>query len=387
MPQKMSQQTKNELLGKLRSRYARAGKKHKSKILDQVQDLVGLHRKSAIRALTRQPQLAISVPTMIGRPLTYDPEELVPVLRPIWLAAQQPCGRRLVAMLPDWIPAYEEDHKRLGSDVRQALLKASAATLDRLLQPLRVQFGRGPGGTKPGSLLRQEIPIRGGLWEEDKPGWLEVDTVALCGGRLDDQHSWMLDCVDICTHWVEMRGLENRSQERTLAQLQDIERQLPFAWLGMDSDNGGEFLNWHVVHWCAQRARPVRMTRARPYHKNDNAHVEQRNYTHVREWFGYERYENPAVVPLINQLCTGALGQLLNYFMATMKLLRKEQVGSRIKRIYGKAQTPYARLIASDAVTTAKKAELERQRQKLNPLSLAREVQKQLKHIDQCRRA
>jgi hypothetical protein len=376
----VSRQAREEVLQRWRRRYAQAGKQHKGKLLDEAVALFGYHRKAAIRVLggTTSPK---QVPAVLGRPAKYDPEKLLPVLKVIWLSSQQPCGKLLRAALPEWVPAYEQDHRRLDADVRRGLLEASAATLDRLLAPLRVKYRRGPGGTKPGSLLRQEIPIRGSLWEENKPGWLEVDTVALCGGRLDDEHAWMLDGVDICTSWVEVRALADRSQHSTLEQLKDIEARLPFALLGLDSDNGGEFLNRHVVRWCQQRTRPVYLTRARPYHKDDNAHVEQKNWTHVRQWFGYERYDNPAVVPLINELTRGAWGQLVNFFCPTMKLERKERVGSRIKRVYGPAQTPYARVLASNHVSEQSKRKLGELKSRLNPLALARQVERELKTI------
>lgn len=234
------------------------------------------------------------------------------MLKPIWFAAFQPCGSRLAALLPEWLPAYEHDHRRLDADVRRSLLSASARTLDRLLAPLRATLRR-RGGTRPGSLLRQSIPVRG-TWEEQGAGWLEIDTVALCGGTLDDRHAWMLDAVDIRTDWTEVRALANRSQACTLAQFKDLEASLPFALRGVDSDNGGEFINHHFVAWLHHRQPPVLFTRSRPYHKNDNAHVEQRNWTHVRQHFGYERYDNPAVVPLLNELCRGCLGRLHNHF-------------------------------------------------------------------------
>jgi hypothetical protein len=225
------------------------------------------------------------------------------VLKPIWFAALQPCGSRLAALLPEWLPAYEADQRRLDADLREAILAVSRRTLDRLLAPLRVTLQR-RGGTRPGSLLRQSIPIRG-PWDEEGAGWLEVDTVALCGGWLDDRHAWMLDGVDIRTDWTEQRAVENRGQHATLAQLRDVEASLPFPRRGLDSDNGGEFSNHHVVAWLQERPRPVLFTRSRPYRKNDNAHVEQRNWTHVRQHFGYERYDDPAVVLLINALCWG----------------------------------------------------------------------------------
>jgi hypothetical protein len=224
--------------------------------------------------------------------------------------------------------------------------------------------------------LRQSIPIRGG-WTEEGPGWLELDTVALCGGALDDLHLWMLDAVDIRTAWVELRALENRGQHCTLAQIGDLEASLPFALLGVDSDNGGEFINHHLVAYLGQRQKPVLFTRSRPYQKNDNAHVEQRNWTHVRQHFGYERYDNPAVTPLINALCKGPLGQLLNHFLPTHQLREKRRVGKRVVRRYGPAQTPYARVLVASGVTKPKQAELRREHARLNPFQLAREVERQ----------
>jgi hypothetical protein len=300
-------------------------------------------------------------------------------LKPIWLTAFQPCGVRLHALLPEWLDAYEADHPRLGTDLRQSLLAASARTLDRLVQPLRVQAAR-RGGTRPGSLLRQSIPI-GGEWAEEGPGWLELDTVALCGGPLDDRHVWMLDAVDIRTDWGELRALENRSQHCTLAQIRDLEASLPFPLLGVDSDNGGEFINHHLVAYLGQRKKPVLFTRARPYRKNDNAHLEQRNWTRVRQHFGCERYDNPAVVVLINALGKGPLGQLLNHFLPTQQLREKRRVAQRVVRVDGPAQTPYARVLAAREVRRATKARLRAEHARLNPFQLAREVERQQKTI------
>ncbi len=378
----MSKKTKDEVLGRLRRRYATAGKEHKIKLLNQAVELLGYHRKAAIRAL-RQPRAktVISEPNLVlGRPKTYHPETLVPILKPIWFSAFQPCGSRFHALLPEWLPAYELDQRRIDPDLRQCLLQASARTLDRLIAPLRVGLAR-RGGTRPGSLLRQSIPIRG-AWTEEGPGWLEMDTVAMCGGALDDKHLWMLDGVDIRTDWTELRALENRGQACTLRQIAHLEANLPFSLLGLDSDNGGEFINHHLVAYLEQRPKPVFFTRGRPYKKNDNARVEQRNWTHVRQQFGYERYDNPAVAPLINQLCVGALGQLLNHFLPTHLLKEKRRNGNRTVRVYGPALTPYTRVLAASEVTAAKKAELQKLHQQLNPFALAREVERQKKTID-----
>lgn len=380
----MSKSTRNEMLQKLRRRYHTAGKEHKGKLLDQAQELLGYHRKSAIRALAQTP-VERGPMILTGRPIHYDPGLLLPWLRPIWQATDYACGRRLEAMLPEWIPAFEQHEQRLPTEVREKLLLASGRTLDRLLSPLRLAGG-GRSLTRPGTLLRQQIPIRGSVWEEGKAGWLEVDTVALCGGSVAGEFVWMLDGVDYATTWVEMRAMWGRGQQGTLAALQDLEASLPFALLGLDSDNGGEFLNHHVLHWLQKRLHPVFMTRSRPYKKDDNAHVEQKNWTHIRQCFGYQRHDNPAVVEPINTLVKGAYGQLLNYFHASLKLDRKERTAGKVRRIYGEAQTPLARVLASDEVSAATKERLRRHKASLNPFALKRTVDQSLKTIAGMRR-
>lgn len=380
----MRQTTRGEVLEKLRRRYRNAGAVHKRKLLDQAQELLGYHRKAAIRSL-RAPTVVRGPRIITGRPVMYEPALLERWLRPIWAATDYACGRRLEAMLPEWIPAYEAHERRLPAEARDKLLGASARTLDRLLEPLRGEGG-GRSLTRPGTLLRHQIPIRGSVWEEGKAGWLEVDTVALCGGSVAGEFVWMLDGVDYATRWVEVRAMWGRGQAGTLAALRDLEVSLPFALLGLDSDNGGEFLNYHVLNWLQKRARPVFMTRSRPYKKDDNAHVEQKNWTHIRQCFGYERHDNPEVVEPINVLVKGAYGQLLNYFHASLKLERKERSQGRIKRIYGPAQTPLARVLASSDVTAETKRRLQQEKARLNPFALKREMDRSLKKIAALRR-
>lgn len=381
----ISQTTRQEVLKKLRRRYQGAGAEHKAKLLDQAQALLGYHGKAAIRSL-RAPTVE-PVPRIIsGRPVSYEPRVLLPWLRPIWQGTDYACGRRLAAMLPEWIPAYEQHERRMPGEVREKLLSASGRTLDRLLEPLR---GAGAGRclTRPGSLLRHQIPIRGSVWEEGKAGWLEVDTVALCGGSVAGEFVWMLDGVDYATTWVELRAMWGRGQAGTLVALRDVEASLPFDLLGLDSDNGGEFLNYHVLSWLQKRPRPVFMTRSRPYKKDDNAHVEQKNWTHIRQCFGYERHDNPEVVELINALVKGAYGQLLNYFHASLKLERKERIEGRLRRVYGEPQTPLARVLASAQVKPQTKRRLEQEKARLNPFALKQSVARSLKAIASLRQA
>jgi hypothetical protein len=385
MDKTMSQETREQVMTKLRRRYANAGLEHKKKLLNQAQELLGYHRKSAIRALRAAP--VERGPLIItGRPVTYEPGVLLPFLRPIWQATEYACGRRLVAMLPEWLPAYEAHERKVPGEVREKLLAASGRTLDRLLAPLRLRGG-GRSLTRPGTLLRQQIPIRGRVWETDKAGWLEVDTVALCGGSVAGEFVWMVDGVDQATTWVEVRAMWGRGQAGTLTALQDVEASLPFNLLGLDSDNGGEFLNYHVMRWLQQRERPVFMTRSRPYKKDDNAHVEQKNWTHVRQTFGYERHDNPAVVEVINRLAKGAYGQLRNYFHASLKLEDKAHKGGRIQRLYGAAQTPLARVLASVEVTAPTKQRLRQEKAGLNPFALKLAVDRSLKEIATLRQA
>ena len=377
--------TRREVLKKLRRRYERAGAEHKRKLLDQAQELLGYHRKAAIRSL-RAPMVEPAPRMISGRPVSYEPRVLLPWLRPIWQATDYACGRRLAAMLPEWVPAYEQHERKMPGEVREKLLSASGRTLDRLLEPLRGQ-GAGRSLTRPGTLLRHQIPIRGSVWEEGKAGWLEVDTVALCGGSVAGEFVWMLDGVDYATTWVELRAMWGRGQVGTLAALRDVEASLPFELLGLDSDNGGEFLNYHVLRWLQKRSRPVFMTRSRPNKKDDNAHVEQKNWTHIRQCFGYERHDNPEVVELINALVKGAYGQLLNYFHASLKLESKEFIDGRLKRVYGEPQTPLARVLASAEVRPQTKRRLEQEKARLNPFALKQSVVRSLKAIASLRQA
>ena len=382
MDETMSTTTKTEIMVKMRRRYLTAGMEHKGKLIDEAVCLFGYHRKAAIRALNGTVPKRLSIVT--GRPREYEAGELLPVLRKIWHAADYPCGRRLVAMLPDWVAGYEAYEKSVPERIKEPLLKASARTLDRLLRPLRAQKRR-PSLTRPGSLLRQQIPIRGSLWEEGKAGWLEVDTVALCGGSVAGDFIWMVDAVDYVTAWVSVRAMWNRGQDSTLEALKDMEGTLPFALLGLDSDNGGEFLNYHVLRWLQKRPRPVYMTRSRPYKKDDNAHVEQKNWTHIRQWFGYERYDNVEAVEPMNELVRGPYSQLLNCFHANLKLERTERKDGRVKKVYEQARTPLARVLECVEVCGKTKERLRQQKRKLNPFALKAEVERRLKEIESLR--
>jgi hypothetical protein len=388
MDANMSEKTKEELMFMMRSRYANAGREHRIKLIDRAVDLMGYHRKSAIRALNSKRKIRIGTGAKAGRPQRYEHQLLLEPLKAIWLAGKQPCGKRLAGMMPDWVPAFENYHHSLSSGIKEQLLEMSSATLDRFLSPLRSQYKPKRRGTAPGTMLRQEIPIRTGTWQESEPGWLEADTVALCGGSSFGEVIWMMDTTDICTTWVEQRAMFGRGQHAAVEQLTAIERDLPFVWLGLDSDNGGEFMNYHVMAWCSKnRAAPIFYTRSRPCHSNDNARIEQKNWTHVRQWFGYDRHDNPEVAGLINHLAGGKLRTYQNLFSASQKLESKTQENGREKRKYGKAMTPFARAMASAKVTAEKKLELQKLKDSSNPFALEAAIEKELRKIWKVRRA
>lgn len=379
----MSMTTKKEVMEKLRRRYRNAGRAHKSKLIQEAVGLFGYHPKAAIRALKAQSS-ARAPGLRAGRPRKYGDPELLPPLRSIWRATQYPCSVRLQAMLAGWLSFYEAFERSLPAGVKEALLAASPRTLDRLLAPWRAE-NRRRALTRPGSLLRQQIPIRGAAWEEGKAGWLEVDTVALCGGSVAGDFVWMVDAVDYQTTWVSVRAMWNRGQAGTLEALADIEENLPFPLLGLDCDNGGEFLNHHVLAWLQKRPRPVFLTRSRPYKKDDNAHVEQKNWTHVRQWFGYERYGHPDLVQALNELTRGPYEQLLNGCVASMKLEEKEREGLKIKRRHD-VRTPLERVLASPEVPDQTKQALRARQAGVNGFALEKQVQESLKKIEALRK-
>jgi hypothetical protein len=230
-------------------------------------------------------------------------------------------------------------------------------------------------------LLREQIPIAGEVWDQTRPGFLEVDSVAHCGGSLAGNFIWSLTYTCLGTGWTDGRAVWNKGFQGVLTQTQDVEARLPFVLRGMDFDNGGEWLNWHLVRYLQERATPVSLTRSRPYHKNDNAHVEQKNWMWSRQLLGYTRLEDAQTVPLINDLYRDAWSPLHNYFLPSTKLVAKRREGSRIIRRHDEPQTAYQRLVASGALSRKQRAELRDQFAALDPFALAKSVNQRLKKI------
>jgi hypothetical protein len=345
----MSRSTCDEYLKKMRCRYRRyTGKAAKSSLLDEFCTVAGYERKHAIKLLggRRGPMPAGSpAPSRGGRPRTYDPE-IGQVIFEIWKHSEQPCGKRLKPMLAQWLPFYETRHGTLPVSVREGVLAISAAQIDRILAPRKIGFGivnrRTP---KANAAVKALVPIRAECWDAKEPGWIEADTVAHCGGDMGGSFLWSLTATDIFSGWTEVRASWNRGQHSVCGAFTEIEEALPFALLGVDTDNGGEFLNYHLHRHFTGREKPVVMTRSRPYHKNDQAHVEQKNSTHVRQLLGFERIGYDLVVPLATGLLE-AWSIWRNGFTTTFKQTSKKRVGSKTVRRHEKVpKTPCDRLI------------------------------------------
>jgi hypothetical protein len=375
----MSQEIKEDLLPKLRARYTKRGREAKSRMLDELCEDYGYERKYAIKLLGDR------LPRPSGRPKPGPCPEytaIESVIRAIWLAAEQPCGKRLAPALKTWLPHYERHHEKLSAKQRRQLRSISPATVDRLLASARAQHRpRGRCGTKPGSLLKIQIPIRTGTWDISQPGYLEADTVAHCGGSLAGDFIWSVTYTDIFSAWTEGRAVWNKGAHGVLSATQDAEESLPFGILGFDSDNGGEFLNYHLLEYFTQRPKAVQFTRSRPYHKDDNAHVEQKNWMWPRQLLGYDRLENPQLVAPICKLFKEAWGPLHNFFVPSQKLQSKWREGSHWRKRYEPAATAYQRLMKPGVLARGARRELRDEYESLDPFVLAQEVEKQLKGI------
>jgi len=263
------------------------------------------------------------------------------------------------AILPIWLPGYDQLYGKLA--------------------PARIQVNkRGRSTTKPGTLLRKQIPIQTNQWDETKPGFLEADTVAHCGDSMAGMFIFTLDTVDIATGWTKQRAVWGKGETGILEQIKDIEKSLPFPLLGFDSDNGSEFLNYHLLRHFNQ---PVCFTRSRAYHKDDNAHIEQKNWTHIRQWIGYERLDNLNLVPLLNNLYKHEWRLFHNFFCPSVKLIAKERSKSKIIKRHDSPKTPYQRIIASTHVSDSVKTSLSKQLENLNPFLLKKAMEKKLKTI------
>lgn len=372
----MSARATQEYMHTMYARYRAARRPDKQRLLDEVCQVTGYHRKHAIRVLTGPPPGAARPPRR--RAATYPPA-VIEALRTIWEAAGYPWSLRLKALLPLWLP-WARRRLRLTARQERQLLTISPRQMDRRLAPYRRQLTkRLYGRTKPGTLLKHHIPLRTDRWDVTTPGFTEIDLVAHCGNLGDGEFVHSLNVTDIHTTWGETAAVLGKSQRAVQAALETLRLRLPFRLRGIDSDNGSEFLNHHLWDYC--QAQEIQFTRGRPYKKDDNAHIEQKNWTHVRKLLGYVRYDSPAAQQAIDALYQGELRLLQNFFLPSVKLLRKERVGARVRRRYDTPRTPLERLLACPEVRPEVAAALQRQRASLDPFALVRAIDQQLDRI------
>ena len=265
----------------------------------------------------------------------------------------------------------------LEQGVKDQVSSMSAATIDRLLRPHRQGELRKPfSTTKPGPLLKASIPIRTfAEWNEDQPGFLEIDLVAHCGDSIEGQYLNTLCAVDIATGWVSCRAVMGKGQQRVGGAIRHIGQNLPFPLLGLDSDNGSEFINHHLFAYCQQKG--ITFTRSRPYKKNDNAHVEQKNWSVVRRLVGYDRYQSQEALTQVNRLYS-LVERYVNFFQPVMQLQEKHRQGARVHKVYDSPRTPYRRLLEQDVLTQDRRQQLQQQYRQLNPVKLLRDINKEL---------
>jgi hypothetical protein len=364
--------------------YRGAGKKEKSRILDQFVSTTGYSRWYARLVLRHEGRrlqtdkrtilLAVREQAKKRKRASFYDEKVQTALIKLWRIMDHICGKRLQPLLPELIHILER-HNEFSCDreTKAKLLRISAASIDRLLRPERRKYElRGRAGTKPGTLLKKQIPIRTfAEWDEQQPGFVEIDLVAHDGGVGAGDYCQTLDLTDVATTWTETLAVRNKAQAWVFAALKEIRQKLPFPLLGIDSDNGSEFINTYLVEYCQQQK--LSFTRSRPYRKNDNCFVEQKNYSVVRRAVGYQRYDTELQLRLLNELYA-TLRLYSNFFQPTMKLQSKERVGSKVTKRYDRAQTPYQRVLASARVSKAAKQQLRQKYETLNPAALKRKL-------------
>jgi hypothetical protein len=362
------------------SRYKKVSKPLRARILDEFCQVCGYNRKYAIRLLNGPAPQKPEVTTAKGRRATYGAKVILP-LTTIWEAAGYPCSTRLKALLPLWLP-WAIKRLAISDPVQKQLLSISPATIDRRLKAKKRQLKkRLYGRTKPGTLLKHHIPIKTDSWDVKTPGFTETDLVSHSGNSEKGEFIHSLNVTDIHTTWVETRAVMGKGQAGVLDAMKQIEQALPFKLLGIDSDNGSEFINYHLKAFCDQKQ--IQFTRGRPYKKDDNAHIEQKNWTHVRKILGYLRYDSPQALAAINDLYRQELRVLQNLFLPSMKLSEKVRVGSKLKRRYDKPLTPLERLSACPQADPAKLQELKKLRAATDPFALAKTIEQKLERICQ----
>ena len=379
----MSNEARNEYLISIRDEYKKANRREKSVLLRHAILVTRLSRKRIIRLLNKE---IIEGPRpKRGRKHRYDGPELLKHLCRLWLIMEKPCAKRLHILIPRLLPRYHQRYPGIAQETISQLISMSPATIDRLLKTARKERGLSLTKKPASRWYKFAVPIQPHDWNITAPGYAQADTVSHCGENGSGVFASTLTVTDIDSHWTEMRATLTKHHRGILSALRDIEKNLPFVLNTLKFDSGSEFMNFEVVSYCRGygpsygREKPIQVLRSRPYRKNDNCYVEQKNLTHVRKFIGYERIETLASVRMLDDLYKNYWCPFLNFFMPTFKLIRKERVGSKIKKTYEKPRTPYERLLASEAVGAEQTVKLREQYEALDPFELKEQLEEKLK--------
>lgn len=373
----LNMRQKQALTATIIKRYKRVSKKEKSKILDEFVKATSYNRSYARRLLGQKRKLKFGSRKQkkVVRKNKYS-SEVIKSLTKVWSAMDNICGKRLRPFIPEVVRIMERDKQlEISDQVRRKLFQISPATIDRVLQPARRRYHlKGRSGTKPGSLLKSQIMIRTFAdWDDVRPGFFEMDTVALCGSSLKGHHVWGLNFTDITTGWVGLDAVMGKGQYGIHEATKDFQDRLVFPILGLDSDNGSEFINNIMRRFC--ETHRITFTRIRPGRKNDNCYVEQKNYTTLRRFLGYSRYDTPEELVLVRKILK-AVELYVNFFQPSQKLTQKKRVGAKVSRKHSIAKTPYQRLLASGILKPPQKQQLHKIYETLNPMTLLKKIRR-----------
>lgn len=374
----LSMRQKEALTATIIRRYQKAGKKEKTQMLDEFVKNTGYNRSYARRKINKSKTKDFRKTRQkrkVARKKEYG-VEVVKALTKIWVIQNHICGKRLKPFLPELVRILGRDKSiEISKDVKQKLIKISAATIDRSLKPLRKKLElKGRSGTKPGTLLKSSIPIRTFAdWDDDRPGFFELDSVAFCGGTLSGHHVWGLDFVDVSTGWVGLDAVMGKGQYGVHEASKRFRSRLVFKMLGIDSDNGSEFINGIMKRFCD--TNEITFTRIRPGKKNDNCYVEQKNYTTLRNFLGYSRYDTEKELEIIRELLK-LVEIYVNFFQPSLKLIHKKRTGARVYKKYDEAKTPYQRLLRFGILGKKQKSKLHEIYDSQNPMKLIKEIRK-----------
>ena len=364
-----------QYLAAIRMRYKNATRKQQGLILDEFCEVCGYTRKHAIRILGRPTGEPRSKP---GPKAKYDPS-FVHHLVSLWKLMNYMCSVKMKVAIPIWLPYYKQSVALTPEDERK-LHEVSPSTIDRLLKPVKATHNRGLSATKAGAFLKSKIPIELIDKHVDRPGMVEADTVAHCGNALQGLFANSLTVTDLLSGWTANRATLGKDAASILAKIIDIRGGLPFRMVGFACDNGSEFINQSLVSYMqSHKHGPVKFVRRRPYKKNDAAHVEQKNNTHVRQLFGYHRIEEQDLVDLMNDIYQNYWNPLLNFFCPVLKLTQKIRIGGKLRKIYDKPKTPCDRLLDSGKLTELQTKRLQMDRDMLDPLTLKRGLDAKLR--------